>query len=427
MAAIDRKLFLDILGFDSTSGAEKPLADFLEKALAGPVSGGVAGSTVTPRVQTWDVPEGGRNLLFSWGEPRVVFCTHIDTVPPYIPPVFPDGTPVMPDLIGHPSSEEGEPLQKTPKTSDPQGFEAGGPSKSAENDGAPMVYGRGACDAKGQIVALYAACRQLASEGLDGFGLLLLSGEETGSWGAKAFAKTDFRAPYLIIGEPTEGKMVSACKGTKAFELVFHGEAFHSGYPQFGHSAIDSFVDFVNALRAVDFGSDPELGPTTWNIGRLVSDNPQNVLSPELHCRLYFRTTFLSDSRVEEEVKRIAGMVAAPSGVRPSGSPHHSSGAVPPLPNRGCYVPQGQHLSGSSIEVVAIGGDTPSRWFTIPGFEAAPASFGSDAPHLTNFEHRTICGAGSIRFAHRPDEQVSLGELDEAAEHYVAMFKALQK
>ena len=175
MAAIDRKLFLDILSFDSTSGAEGALAEFLEKELK------------APRVQSWDVPEGGRNLLFSWGEPRVVFCTHMDTVPPYIPPTV-----------------AGE-----------------------------MVFGRGACDAKGQIVALYAACCQLAAEGLDGFGLLLLSGEETGSWGAKAFAKTDFRAPYLIIGEPTEGKMVSACKGTKAFELVFHGGAFHSGYPQF--------------------------------------------------------------------------------------------------------------------------------------------------------------------------------------------------
>jgi acetylornithine deacetylase len=289
-------------------------------------------------------------------------------------------------------------------------FEGGSPTISAKNEGetpsensaspADLVFGRGACDAKGQIVALYAACRQLAAEGLDGFGLLLLSGEGTGSWGAKAFAKPDCRAPYLIIGETTEGKMVSACKGTKAFELVFHGEAFHSGYPQFGHSAIDSFVAFVNALRAVDFGTDPELGPTTWNIGRLHSDNAQNVLSPELRCRLYFRTTCLADARVEEEVKRIAGEVAAPSGVR---------------------------HSGSSVDVVAIGGDTPSRWFTIPGFDAAPASFGSDAPHLTNFEHRAICGSGSIRFAHRPDEQVSLAELDEAAERYVAMFKALQK
>lgn len=404
MAAIDRKLFLDILSFDSTSGAEKPLADYLEKALAGPVSGGAAGSAagprsgsgasvdsgdsagsgscpaVSPRVQTWDVPEGGRNLLFSWGEPRVVFCTHMDTVPPYIPPVFPDTI----------CDTESGWCQNTPKTQLTPTCEAGVVSKKAENaTNPPIVFGRGACDAKGQIVALYAACRQLASEGLDGFGLLLLSGEETGSWGAKAFAKTDFRAPYLIIGEPTEGKMVSACKGTKAFELVFHGEAFHSGYPQFGHSAIDSFVDFVNALRAVDFGTDPELGPTTWNIGRLASDNPQNVLSPELGCRLYFRTTFLSDDRVTAEVRRLAAKFGA--------------------------------------DVKEIGGDTPSRWFTIPGFEAAPASFGSDAPHLTNFEHRAICGAGSIRFAHRPDEQVSLAELDAAAERYVAMFKALQK
>ena len=267
---IDRKLFLDILGFDSTSGAEGALAEFLEKALAAPVTGGAAGSgtaagprpgsgaAVAPRVQTWDVPEGGRNLLFSWGEPRVVFCTHIDTVPPYIPPTCP--------------------VKNGQKCKTPPAFWEGGLSKSAENarasssdPAADLVFGRGTCDAKGQIVALYAACRQLAAEGLDGFGLLLLSGEETGSWGAKAFAKTDFRAPYLIIGEPTEGKMVSACKGTKAFELVFHGEAFHSGYPQFGHSAIDSFVDFVNERRAEYFGSDPELGPTTWNIGRLHS------------------------------------------------------------------------------------------------------------------------------------------------------------
>ena len=327
---IDRKLFRDILAFDSTTGSEGPLADFLEKTLQ------------APSVQGWDVPEGGRNLLFSWGVPRVVFCTHMDTVPPYIPP-------------------------------------------KAEGD---VVYGRGACDAKGQIAAMYAACKAMETEGLDGFGLLLLSGEETGSWGAKAFAKTAFRAPYLIVGEPTDGKMVSACKGTKAFELHFLGEPFHSGYPQFGSSAVDAFVDFVNELREVDFDTDPVLGATTWNIGRLVSDNPQNVLSPSLRCRLYFRTTFVSDAMVTEEVRRI--------------------------------------ISGYHAEIAEIGGDAPSRWFTVPGFECAPASFGSDAPHLSNFEHRAICGSGSIRFAHRDDEHITLAELDEAAERYVAMFKALR-
>ena len=38
----------------------------------------------------------------------------------------------------------------------------------------------------------------------------------------------------------------------------------------------------------------------------------------------------------------------APSGVRPTGSPHHLlPQAVPPLPNRGCYVPQGQYPAAS--------------------------------------------------------------------------------
>ena len=358
MLKIDRQLFRDILAFDSTTGKEGDVAAFLEKTLEAPASGVAA----SPTVQGWDVPEGGRNLLFSWGVPRVVFCTHMDTVPPYIPPVFTD-SPVMPDAIG-PLSEAGE----TPSAT---------------------VYGRGACDAKGQIVALYAACRALAEEGLDGFGLLLLAGEETGSWGAKAFSKTGFKAPYLIVGEPTEGKMVSACKGTKAFTLHFTGEPFHSGYPQYGRSAVDAFVDFVQALRQVDFGSDPELGPTTWNIGRLASDNPQNVLSPALDCRLYFRTTFISDGQVAGEVRRFAAEF------------------------------------GASVD--EIGGDAPSRWFVVPGFESAPASFGSDAPHLTGFEHRSICGPGSIRFAHRDDEQITLAELDQAAENYVKMFKALQK
>ncbi len=41
----------------------------------------------------------------------------------------------------------------------------------------------------------------------------------------------------------------------------------------------------------------------------------------------------------------LTGKVVPPSGVRPSDSPHHPSGTVPPLPCRGWHVPQGEHLS----------------------------------------------------------------------------------
>ena len=245
------------------------------------------------------------------------------------------------------------------------------------------ISGRGSCDAKGQVFAMYTACKELEASGCTNFGLLLLAGEETGSWGAKAFSKTGFEAPFLIVGEPTENKMVSASKGTLSYDLKFTGKAFHSGYPQYGVSAVDLFNDFYNKLKAVDWGLDPELGETTWNIGLVHSDNPQNILAPELACRLYFRTTFLSHQAVQK------------------------------------WMP----LSAPVTDF--RGGDTPAHYVTLPGFESAPVAFGSDAPHLTGFGHKIICGPGSIRFAHRDDEHILVKDLENAVDIYKRLYATL--
>ena len=115
-------LLEQMLSKDSTSGRERDFSLWLASVL------------VAEKTGLMEVGDGSLNLLLSWGEPQVVFCTHVDTVPPYIAPSF-----------------DGE-----------------------------YVRGRGACDAKGQIYSMYRACERLAASGRDGFGLLLLSGEETG-------------------------------------------------------------------------------------------------------------------------------------------------------------------------------------------------------------------------------------------------------
>ena len=319
--------FRDILEIDSTSGRERALAEWL------------LAHVEAPRAESFEVGDGTLNLLFSWGRPRLVFCTHMDTVPPYIAPSF---------------------------------------------DGA-SVHGRGSCDAKGQIYAMYRACKLLEAGGKSGFGLLLLSGEETGSFGAKAFSRGGFSAPYLVIGEPTDNCMVSASKGTRSFDLRFTGKAFHSGYPECGRSAVEMFVDFMNRLHAEAFPPDAELGETTFNVGQLRSDNPQNILSPSLECRLYFRTTFASTERVD------AFMAAC---------------------------------AGPELTVAARGGDDPAAYMTLPGFRTKAVSFGSDAPHLKNFTHKMICGPGSIKVAHRDDECLSLAEIDEAVENYTKIYES---
>ncbi len=380
------QLFKDILSIDSTSGKERDMALWLNDHLEAPTK------------ELMEVGDGTLNLFLKWGTPSVVFCTHMDTVPPYIAPEFPEEIPFGGHV--HPRTWVGGGARwqegRMGACSQSGTYDSGrGRSERSERSSSEgyflRINGRGSCDAKGQIFAMYTACKELEAKGCTGFGLLILAGEETGSWGAKAFSKTGFEAPFLIVGEPTDNKMVSAAKGTLSYDLKFTGEAFHSGYPQYGTSAVELFNQFYNALKAVEWGLDPELGETTWNIGLLHSDNPQNILSPELTCRLYFRTTFLSHQAVQD------WMANAP-----------------------------ERASAPLLAVTARGGDVPARYVTLPGFESAPVAFGSDAPHLTGFGHKIICGPGSIKVAHRDNENVLAADLEKAVEQYVKMCRFLQ-
>ena len=333
---IDIDLFMRMLSIDSTSSKERGFADFLEKEFG-------SGKCTVSR---FEVGDGTVNLLLSWGHPGIVFCSHLDTVPPYIPP-------------------------------------------TVENDAdGIIVRGRGSCDAKGQIFSMYSACRELEKRGYDGFGLLLLAGEETGSFGAKSFRDAHPGGRYVIVGEPTDGKMVSASKGTKSFRITIKGKSFHSGYPQYGESAVEKFVDFMNRLRATEFPEDPLLGKTTWNVGKLSSDNPQNILSPQVSFRLYFRTTFVSDEAVCRTL---------------------------------------DSWKADDVLVESFGGDTPMHYLTLEGFETTTVSFGSDAPQLSNFSEKILCGPGSILVAHTPDEYIRLSDIRTAADNYVRMFELLRE
>ena len=369
--------FIEMLDIESTSGRERAFADFLAERMAGP---GRRVETFEVETMAQDCPEGCGipvNLMVSWGEPKVVFCTHLDTVPPYI-----------------------------------------APSVEVMEDGDMKISGRGSCDAKGQIFAMWEACLELERKGCTDFALLLLAGEETGSFGAKAFSSMPLRAVtasdwVVIVGEPTDNHMTSASKGTKSFEVTFKGEAFHSGYPQYGRSAVEMFNDFVNALRSIVFPKDEILGDTTWNIGRLSSDNPQNILSERLSCRVYFRTTFESDEMVCNVMKNMAG----PDAKLRFGRRRVQDGSDIVAKE---VAPWQKYMS-----VKAFGGDTPTVYLTLEGFPTKPVAFGSDAPQLKCFGRKILCGPGSILVAHRDDEHVMLSDLKTAADSYVRMYTML--
>ena len=137
--------------------------------------------------------------------PELVFSTHMDTVPPFIP-----------------SSE-------TPD----------------------RIYGRGSCDAKGIIVAQIAAAEKLKAEGIH-VGLLFLVGEERDSQGAQTANQDPRGAKFLINGEPTENRIALASKGTLRVEVVATGKMAHSAYPELGESAIEKLLDALENVRKIE-------------------------------------------------------------------------------------------------------------------------------------------------------------------------------
>jgi len=175
-------------------------------------------------------------------QPKIVFSTHMDTVPPFIP-----------------SKEDSE-----------------------------RIWGRGSCDAKGIIAAQIAAADRLRSEGLN-VGLLFLVGEEKDSQGAQVANQQPRGSRFLVNGEPTENRLGLASKGTLRAELTAHGRMAHSAYPELGESAIDKLLIALTRLRAMVLPADPQIGPCTLNIGMIEGGRAPNVIPDFARAHLLYR------------------------------------------------------------------------------------------------------------------------------------------
>jgi len=189
--------------------------------------------------------EGQRsNVIAAVGEPRVVFSTHFDCVPPFFP-----------------SRIEGN-----------------------------RLYGRGACDAKGILAVQVAAAERLRAEGETRVGLVFVAGEERGSDGAAAANRVASPSKYLINGEPTDNRLGVATRGVLRLRLKASGRAAHSGYPELGESAIEKLLDVLISLRTVAWPDDEFLGKTHYTIGLIKGGVTANIIPPHAEAEVMFRT-----------------------------------------------------------------------------------------------------------------------------------------
>ena len=198
------------------------------------------------RVERQEVAPDRFNVIATTdAPPRVVFSTHMDTVPPFI--------------------------------------------ESREDE--EFIYGRGSCDAKGIIAAQIFAAQRLRDEGVNEVGLLFTVDEELGSLGAKAANEHPLarECRYLINGEPTDSRLATGTKGSVRVFITTEGRAAHSAYPEAGESAIEKLLDILNDVRACEWPEDPFFGTTTCNIGVISGGTRPNVIADKARAELQIR------------------------------------------------------------------------------------------------------------------------------------------
>jgi acetylornithine deacetylase len=246
------------------------------------------------------------------------------------------------------------------------------------------LYGRGTCDAKGIIAAQIAAADRLREAGVK-VGLLFVVGEERDSAGAKVANLSPKGARFLINGEPTDNRLALASKGALRVELRAKGRMAHSAYPELGESAIDKLVGALNDILAMPLPVEPEIGPSTLNIGLIEGGRAPNVIADKAEAHLLIRLVGPS----EETKAAIVKTVGERAEVR------------------------------FTLELPFV------RMRKVSNLPTMVAKFTTDIPALTAWGEPFLLGPGSIHVAHTPDERIAKKELLECIDLYYDLATSL--
>jgi acetylornithine deacetylase/succinyl-diaminopimelate desuccinylase-like protein len=142
------------------------------------------------------------------------------------------------------------------------------------------MYGRGAADMKGTVVAMLESAQDLVARKIPVV-LAFTTDEESSMQGAVALSKTLplRRAKAVVVGEPTGLKVAYAEKGVLDLAIETRGKAAHGAMPHLGENAVTKMMRILRGLESFKGRiAHPELGAVTVNIGTLSGGTRVNVV-----------------------------------------------------------------------------------------------------------------------------------------------------
>jgi succinyl-diaminopimelate desuccinylase len=283
-----------------------------------------------------------------------------------------------------------------------------------------LLYGRGACDDKGGLLAMLVACTaavELKRQGHEISGTLILAGvmgEEEGGDGTRHLVAHGPLADYAVIGEPTKLEPVLGHKGSYRKRLTIQGRAAHSSEPDLGRNAIYGAslvaleIDALNQrLRKV---RDPLFASAAASANVIEGGSSVHVIAAT--CQLEIERRLLpgeTEDTAQAEIDDILEIVRDRYPDLTTEIADLGSGKAP------------AQLAADSMLAQTLK-DSIER---VTGREAAFSGYtgGTDMTYLMAAGVPTIIfGPGDLAHAHTAEEFIPLIEIEQAAEVYLDLF-----
>jgi len=279
-----------------------------------------------------------------------------------------------------------------------------------------IVYGRGACDAKGQVATIFLVLKVLETLKVQLAGDVvthLVVEEENGGNGTLAMARRGERADACLVMEPSAGKLFTSVRGAVWFRLVLTGKAGHSGQAGVTRSALllarDAIgileryhADLLSSSRGFDlFDHYPNPMPITF--GKLHAGNwPASAPSEAVIEGVLGLLPNKTKDQICQEMQQVLteqGGEALANNCKLTFMYRHDSSVVDPGHNWPQTILRAAGKAGTQLEVAGMTASCDAWMYnnqlSIP---------------------TVVYGPGSLSVAHSKDENIKMSEIALAAE-----------
>jgi len=274
------------------------------------------------------------------------------------------------------------------------------------------LYGRGTADMKGFIASVLAAVPAFLAQPLHTPVHLAFSyDEEVGCLGVRSMLAALEQRPHTprlcLIGEPTGLKPVLGHKGKLAMRCHVHGAACHSAYAPYGVNAIEYAAKLIGKLGdigdalALPAHHDARFDPpfSTVQTGVIKGGRALNIVPAE--CEFDFEVRALPGFEAQAVADQLQTYAEAELLPRMRKVDAASDIRLQPL---SAYPGLATSADSEAARLVALLSGTD---------EFGTVAFGTEGGlfHQAGIPS-VICGPGSMAQGHKPDEFISIAQLD---------------